>query len=148
MGKNRCPTIINETWAIMSWSAEHRLPHVISWTLVPNFPCSLFEQLTGCSSLSYFGSFKNIWKCGIHSNLQFFSRSAKKDRINTCGLMQKKRATTLLSPYWCYLCKEDGESISHLLPWECHSLYKRSFTSPLQTTHGSIQGVIWVKRKL
>lgn len=59
-----------------------------------------------------------IWKPYAPPRVKAFSRTAILGRINTMDMLQRRRPFMHLSPHWCSLCYEDGESVHHIfLHW-------------------------------
>ena len=81
-----------------------------------SFSCkSFFELLIDFLNDDIFVPHKLIWKTGIPPKVKVFTWLASWKRVNTCDLLQIRRPYVALSPSWCILCKNENESIDHLL---------------------------------
>ena len=80
------------------------------------FSCkSYFDLLINSSDLSSFEPYKSIWKTGIPPKVKIFAWMAAWRRVNTCDVLQSRRPNRALSPSWCILCRQDAESVDHLI---------------------------------
>ncbi|KAM7473769.1 hypothetical protein LguiB_021012 [Lonicera macranthoides] len=80
------------------------------------FSCSsLFKSLIDYPLDPYFTPSKLIWAAGIPTKVQVFTWLVAHGRVNTCDLLQKRRPNYCLSPSWCVLCKQNEETLSHIL---------------------------------
>uniref|UniRef100_A0A2N9J333 Reverse transcriptase zinc-binding domain-containing protein n=1 Tax=Fagus sylvatica TaxID=28930 RepID=A0A2N9J333_FAGSY len=63
-------------------------------------------------SAGHLGPWKQIWKTGAPPRVAFFVWAAALGRILTTDNLRRRHVIVL---DWCCMCKESGESISHLL---------------------------------
>ena len=72
----------------------------------------LFFKLFVDSNLDVsFEPYKIIWIGGIPSKVQIFTWLVALGKVNTCDLLQRRSPKGCLSPNWCVLCKEEGETL-------------------------------------
>lgn len=80
---------------------------------------------------------KKIWNPAVPPRVQAFSWTAVLCQINTMDMLPKRRPFIVLSPQWCSLCHNNGESVNHIF-LHC------SFTFKVWTHLTSRIGYYWV----
>lgn len=92
-------------------------PNKRVWILVSSgvFSCkSFFDVLIPSSNFDLNFPAKRVWNAKVPPRVRAFVWSLIQNRINTMDVRQRRIPNMALSPHWCILCREDGESFNHL----------------------------------
>ena len=75
---------------------------------------SFFMVLSKPYNQIQFLSTNFVWKSKARSKVKAFVWLVVHKKVNTNDMLHVRRPYKSLSPHWCILCKESGESIDHL----------------------------------